>query len=70
MNELNLLCYKFQKEIIDSFNKTEIPFLLKYYLFKQIWETIDNKKTQIQITTENYILNEEQSENNQEEEEA
>lgn len=68
MNELNLLCYKFQKEIIDSFNETEIPFLLKYYLFKQIWETIDEKKTQIQITTENYILNGEQSENSQEEE--
>lgn len=68
MNELNLLCYKFQKEIVDSFNETEIPFLLKYYLFKQIWEIIDEKKTQIQVTTESYILNGEQSKNSQEEE--
>lgn len=43
--QFNKQCYVFQKRIIDIFNKEEnIPFLLKYYLFKDIWESIQQNK--------------------------
>lgn len=42
---IDLMCYKFQQKIIDIFNSQEnIPFILKYYLFKDIWETIEQTK--------------------------
>lgn len=41
----NKYCYNFQKKIIDIFNEEEdIPFLLKYYLFKDIWKSVEQKK--------------------------
>lgn len=41
----NKHCYNFQKKIIDIFNEEEdIPFLLKYYLFKDIWKSVEQKK--------------------------
>ena len=43
--QFNKKCYNFQKKLIDVFNKQEdIPFLLKYYLFKDIWEKIEQNK--------------------------
>lgn len=43
--QFNKKCYNFQKKIIDIFNEEEnIPFLLKYYLFKDIWEKIQQNK--------------------------
>lgn len=43
--QFNKKCYDFQKKLIDVFNKQEdIPFLLKYYLFKDIWEKIEQNK--------------------------
>ena len=37
-------CYNFQKSIIDIFNEEKLPFLLKYYLIKEIWEDIERYK--------------------------
>ncbi len=43
--QFNKKCYIFQKKIIDIFNEEEnIPFLLKYYLFKDIWEKVQQNK--------------------------
>ena len=43
--QFNKKCYSFQKAIVDIFNKEQsIPFLLKYYLFKDIWEKIEQNK--------------------------
>lgn len=43
--QFNEICYNFQKQFIDIFNEEEnIPFLLKYYLLKQIWEKIEQNK--------------------------
>lgn len=43
--QFNKKCYNFQKKIIDIFNEEEnIPFLLKYYLFKDIWEKVQQNK--------------------------
>ena len=42
MEQFNQLCYDFQLKILDTFNsEQQIPFLLKYYLFKEIWENIE-----------------------------
>lgn len=42
---INTICYNFQKKIIDDFNTQEdIPFILKFYLFKDIWEMIEQQK--------------------------
>ncbi len=42
---INNTCYDFQQKIIDMFNEQEeIPFILKYYLFKDIWEKIEQTK--------------------------
>ena len=45
--DFNIACYNFQEEIITKFNEQGIPFLLKYYLFKQIWDSIELKKRQL-----------------------
>lgn len=80
---IDLMCYKFQQKIIDVFNNQEnIPFILKYYLFKDIWETIEQTKVSndIQIKSleesqkkelvaENSILNDFSQKNNQEQKE-
>lgn len=43
--QFNKICYNFQKQFIDTFNGEEnIPFLLKYYLFKQVWEKVEQNK--------------------------
>lgn len=43
--QFNKKCYNFQKKIISIFNEEEnIPFLLKYYLFKDIWEKVQQNK--------------------------
>lgn len=42
---IDSICYDFQKKIINIFNEqNELPFILKYYLFKDIWEIIQQKK--------------------------
>ena len=42
MEQFNQLCYDFQSKILDTFNnEQQIPFLLKYYLFKEIWENVE-----------------------------
>lgn len=48
MNDFDKRCYDFKNNIINIFNKQEnVPFLLKYYLIKQIWEQIKNHKQEI-----------------------
>ena len=50
--DFNILCYEFQEKIIDVFNEDQnIPFLLKYYLFKEIWKTLKEEKNNIAIRT-------------------
>lgn len=44
-NNFDLVCYNFQKKIINVFNEQEnIPFQLKFYLFKDIWKIIKETK--------------------------
>lgn len=47
--------YDFQKSIMDTFNNNELPFLLKYYLLKDIWASIENYKMRLdqEIQTKN-----------------
>lgn len=48
--DFNIICYDFQKKIIDDFNNEKsIPFLMKYYLFKDIWESVQDKKARLEI---------------------
>lgn len=48
--DFNVVCYDFQKKIIDTFNNEKsIPFLMKYYLFKDIWESVHDKKAELEI---------------------
>lgn len=50
--DFNILCYEFQEKIINVFNEDQnIPFLLKYYLFKEIWKTLKEEKNNIAIRT-------------------
>lgn len=44
---LEEVTYNFQKKILKIFNEEDLPFLLKYYLFKDIWETIENYKFEL-----------------------
>ena len=47
--------YDFQKSIMDTFNNNELPFLLKYYLLKDMWVSIENYKMRLdqEIQTKN-----------------
>lgn len=55
----DLICYNFQQKIIDIFNEQEnIPFQLKYFLFKEIWKII--KEAKIKKDYEIQMLNNEQ----------
>lgn len=39
------ICLSFQDNIIKIFNEQKLlPFLMKYYLFKQIWQQIESIK--------------------------
>jgi len=41
------ICYEFQQKITDIFNEERyIPFLMKYYLIKDIWDKIQEHKIQ------------------------
>lgn len=59
--------FNFQRKIIDIFNEeTSLPFLLKYYLLKEIWETVEHQK----VLLDKQIQLRQNEENNQEEEET
>ena len=48
------ICYDFQKQIVDIFNNENyIPFLLKYYLMKDIWTNIEKFKLDIDMRVRN-----------------
>lgn len=68
MNQLNLLCFKFQNDIVNIFNNSQIPFLLKYYLLKQIWENAEQQKLKIDMNVRNQSLIEEDKRQKNEEE--
>lgn len=47
---LNDYCNEFQQLIIDNFNEEQhLPFILKYYLIKEIWENIQSTKTKMDM---------------------
>ena len=49
---LNDYCIEFQQNIIDLFNNEQnLPFVLKYYLIKDVWENIQSTKTKMDIDT-------------------
>lgn len=50
MDDFNIICSNFQEKIVNVFNEEDnIPFLIKYYLFKDVWKTVKNKKQEIDI---------------------
>ena len=51
-NDYNLICYNFQQKIIQEFNKSQLPFLVKFFLFQQIWETVKKQKIQNDYTVQ------------------
>ena len=41
-------CYDFQQEIINTVNnERNLPFLVKYFIIKEIWEDVKNQKRKI-----------------------
>ena len=61
-------CYNFQKNIIETFNNEKnIPFLLKYYLLKEIWEDIQAYKLKTTQELQAKMANEENQDESQEE---
>lgn len=49
---LNDYCVEFQQNIIDLFNNEQnLPFVLKYYLIKDVWDNIQSTKTKMDIET-------------------
>ena len=48
------ICYDFQKRVIETFNNEQnIPFLLKYYLLRDIWMNIESHKMQMDQDMQN-----------------
>lgn len=44
------ICFEFQQKFLNVFNEEKnIPFLLKYYLVKEIWDSIEKNKFQIDM---------------------
>ena len=44
------VCFEFQQKFLDIFNEeNNIPFLMKYYLVKEIWDSIEKNKFQIDM---------------------
>lgn len=44
------ICFEFQQKFLDIFNEEKnIPFLMKYYLVKEIWDSIEKNKFQIDM---------------------
>ena len=51
--DFNLICLNFQEKIIEVFNEEKkLPFLVKFYLFKQIWKIIKKEKEKVNINTQ------------------
>ena len=41
-------CYDFQQEIINTVNnERNLPFLIKYFIIKEIWEDVQTQKRKI-----------------------
>ena len=44
------ICFEFQQQIVNIFNKEQnIPFLMKYYLVKEIWDDIQENKLRMDM---------------------
>lgn len=43
-DEYNLICFDFQQKIMEDFNIAQLPFIIKYFLFQQIWNVIQKQK--------------------------
>lgn len=66
-------CFEFQQKIVDIINEEkQLPFLVKYYLIKQIWDSISERKMAIDIEVrqrhplEPIVLTTDNLENNEE----
>lgn len=61
-------CYDFQKKMVEIFNNEQnIPFLLKYYLLKEIWEDVQSYKLKMTQDLQTKAANEEKKNESQEE---
>lgn len=61
-------CYDFQKKMVKTFNDEQnIPFLLKYYLLKEVWEDIQTYKLKISQDLQAKAVSEENKDESQEE---
>ena len=41
-------CYDFQQEIVNTVNnERNLPFLVKYFIIKEIWEDVQTQKRKI-----------------------
>lgn len=50
------ISYKFQNKILEAFNgEKKIPFLLKYFLLKEIWESVESTKVQVETRVMNSL---------------
>lgn len=59
--DFNTLCFNFQSSITDCFNQQQnLPFLVKYYLFKEIWEKIEQHKMGIDIEVRQSLIKQQQ----------
>lgn len=44
------ICFEFQEKIVNIFNNEEnIPFLMKYYLVKEIWDNVQENKLKVDM---------------------
>ena len=58
-------CYDFQQNLINVFNNEQnFPFLIKYFLIKEIWEDIQNQKNKMNEEMYNKIQNQQLQQEN------
>lgn len=58
-------CYDFQQNLINVFNnEQDFPFLIKYFLIKEIWEDIQNQKNKMNEEMYNKIQNQQLQQEN------
>lgn len=58
-------CYDFQQNLINVFNnEQDFPFLIKYFLIKEIWEDIQNQKSKMNEEMYNKIQNQQLQQEN------
>ena len=65
MKDFEDVCFEFQQNIINIFNnQNNIPFFLKYYLIKEIWDQIEKEKMRIDMEVRSKYFESHEEENN------